>query len=230
LDLRKETLVRILAALAATTAALTALITPAHADGPLGETGGTLAMPLSEAVKVLPAAEETREGYQRTSFKHWTDADKDGCSTRAEVLKVEAFIAPAQGARCALSGGEWFSPYDGVYVTAPSGLDIDHMVPLAEAWDSGAGQWTAKEREAYANDLGDERSLIAVTARSNRSKADQDPATWLPPHAAYRCQYLADWVAVKMRWQLTVDDAERQALTQGTQECLNEPVKVTFAR
>jgi hypothetical protein len=101
---------------------------------------------------------------------------------------------------------------------------------LTEAWDSGAGQWSAKEREAYANDLGDDRALIAVTARSNRSKADQDPATWLPPAEAYRCAYLADWVAVKMRWQLTVDDAERQALIDGMAGCPNEPVRVTFAR
>jgi hypothetical protein len=97
------------------------------------------------------------------------------------VLLAEAFIAPEQGARCALTGGEWYSPYDGVYVEAAGGLDVDHMVPLAEAWDSGAGEWSAKEREAYANDFGDDRALIAVTARSNRSKVDQDPATWLPP-------------------------------------------------
>jgi hypothetical protein len=84
----------------------------------------------------------------RTSFKHWTDADKDQCNTRKEVLLAEAFIAPEQGARCALSGGEWYSPYDDVYVDAADGLDVDHMVPLAEAWDSGAGMWSAKEREA----------------------------------------------------------------------------------
>ncbi|WP_407077293.1 GmrSD restriction endonuclease domain-containing protein [Streptomyces coeruleorubidus] len=87
-----------------------------------------------------------------------------------------------------------------------------------------------KEREAYANDLGDDRALVAVTARSNRSKADQDPATWLPPAEAYRCEYLADWVAVKVRWQLAVDDVERQALTDGMANCPNEPVKVTLAR
>ncbi len=101
---------RILATLAAATAAVAALVTPAHADGPLGEKGGTLALPLRDAVKVEPAAEEQRAGYQRTAFRHWTDADKDGCSTRAEVLKAEAFIRPAQAAGCTLSGGEWYSP------------------------------------------------------------------------------------------------------------------------
>ncbi|WOT40734.1 HNH endonuclease family protein [Streptomyces coeruleorubidus] len=222
---------RLLATFAAATAALAALTLPAHAaPGPLGEAGGTLALPLRDAVKALPAADETRAGYTRTSFRHWTDADKDQCNTRKEVLLAEAFIAPEQGSRCALTGGEWYSPYDDVYVEAAGGLDVDHMVPLAEAWDSGAGEWSAKEREAYANDLGDDRALVAVTARSNRSKADQDPATWLPPAEAYRCEYLADWVAVKVRWQLAVDDVERQALTDGMANCPNEPVKVTLAR
>ncbi|WP_308293306.1 hypothetical protein [Streptomyces sp. YS415] len=131
---------RLVATLVAATAALAALALPAHAEGgPLGEPGGTLALPLKEALKVLPAADETRAGYMRTSFKHWTDADRDGCNTRKEVLLAEAFIAPEQGERCALSGGEWYSPYDDVYVDAVGGLDVDHMVPLAEAWDSGAG-------------------------------------------------------------------------------------------
>ncbi|GGR73341.1 hypothetical protein GCM10010220_26890 [Streptomyces parvulus] len=85
-------------------------------------------------------------------------------------------------AGCKVSSGE-SSCQDGVTVTAPGGLDIDHMVPLAEARGSGASAWTTKHREAYANDLEAERSLVAVTARTNRSKADQDPADWLPPLA-----------------------------------------------
>ncbi|WP_437109649.1 HNH endonuclease family protein [Streptomyces sp. enrichment culture] len=112
----------------------------------------------------------------------------------------------------------------------PGGLDIDHLVPLAGAWDSGASAWTPAERETYANDLGDERSLIAVSARSNRSKAGQDPAQWLLPYAPYHCQYLTDWIATKMRRQLTVDTAERDTFTQATADCPNAPVKVTFAR
>ncbi|MFJ9733715.1 HNH endonuclease family protein [Streptomyces sp. NPDC101171] len=122
---------------------------------------------------------------------------------RAEVLKAEAkaeaIIAPEQGPRCALSGGQWYSAYDDRYISGPSGLDIDHLVPLAEAWDSGASTWTAAAREAYANDLGDDRALIAVSAASNRSKADQDPTSWLPPAVAYRCQYVTDWVVDKTR-------------------------------
>ncbi|MFC9431254.1 hypothetical protein [Streptomyces sp. NPDC056987] len=80
--------------------------------------------------------EEDRTGYKRTLFRHWVDADRDGCDSRAEVLKQEAVVAPAQAAGCKLSGGRWYSAYDDQYIDGPSGLDIDHLVPLAEAWDS----------------------------------------------------------------------------------------------
>ncbi|WP_435838597.1 hypothetical protein [Streptomyces achromogenes] len=116
---------------------------------------------MRDALAALPVHDEDRTGYQRDAFRHWVDADKDGCTTRAEVLKAEAVIAPA--------------------------------------WDSGASAWSAAEREAYANDVGDERALIAVSAASNRSKADQDPTTWLPPAAGYHWQYATDWVADKTR-------------------------------
>jgi hypothetical protein len=116
------------------------------------------------------------------------------------------------------------------YIQGPSGLDIDHLVPLAEAWDSGASTWSAAEREAYANDLGDDRALIAVSAASNRSKADQDPTAWMPPAEGYRCQYATDWIADKLRWRLTADEAETTALTDILSRCSNVPVAVTLAR
>lgn len=120
--------------------------TPAHA----AET-----VPLADAVASLPLATESRDGYTREAFKHWTAGDDpaDGCTTRNEVLIAEAVEAPAVGPRCRLTGGSWWSYYDQTAVTSASGLDIDHMVPLAEAWDSGASAWTAQRREAYANDL-----------------------------------------------------------------------------
>jgi hypothetical protein len=117
----------------------------------------------------------------------------DGCNTRTEVLIAEAVEPPTVGPKCRLTGGRWWSYYDQVWVTSASGLDIDHMGPLAEAWDSGASGWSAQRREAYANDLGAATSLVAVTARSNRSKSDQDPATWLPPAAEVHCRYVAEW-------------------------------------
>ncbi|MET9479897.1 HNH endonuclease family protein [Streptomyces sp. NPDC006638] len=182
-------------------------------------------LPLDAAITSLPLADESRTGYQRTSFKHWVDADRDGCSTRAEVLIDESRTAPVIEAGCKVISGEWFSYYDGAVVTAPGGLDIDHMVPLAEAWDSGASGWTPARREAYANDLGAERSLVAVTAKTNRSKSDQDPAQWLPPLADARCTYVTDWVSTKLRWQLTADTAERDALRALAEGCGQETVK-----
>jgi len=142
-----------------------------------------------DALAALPVQTENRAGYERSKFKHWTDADHDSCNTRMEVLKTEAVTTPAQGPNCTLTGGSWYSPYDDRYLDSTSKLDVDHLVPLAEAWDSGASQWTAKERELYANDLDDARDLIAVSAASNRSKADKDPTEWLPPYAGYQCQY-----------------------------------------
>ncbi|MDQ0784528.1 hypothetical protein [Streptomyces sp. B3I8] len=122
---------RILTAFAAAAAALAALITPSHADGPLGAKGDTLSMPLADALAALPAAGDDRAGYQRSAFKHWVDADRDGCNTRNEVLKAEAVTAPEQAAGCELSGGRWYSAYSNTYVDAPRGLDIDHLVSVA---------------------------------------------------------------------------------------------------
>ncbi len=170
--------------------------------------------PLADAVGLVQAVEEDRTGYTRTKFKHWNAGDDtgDGCNTRAEVLIAEAVVAPTVEAGCKLTGGTWVSYYDGQEVTSAGSLDIDHMVPLAEAWDSGASTWTAERREAYANDQGADVSLVAVTARSNRQKSDQDPADWMPPSPAAHCRYVGEWVATKLRWQLTADDRELEAL------------------
>ncbi|MFE1775551.1 HNH endonuclease family protein [Streptomyces sp. NPDC059008] len=189
---------------------------PAHAAETLS---------LHDAIEALPQAAEVRDGYERTKFRHWIDEDKDGCNTRNEVLIDEATTPPTEGPRCKLSGGTWRSYYDDQIVEGPSGLDIDHMVPLAEAWDSGASQWTAARRQAYANDLGAERSLVAVTARTNRQKADQDPAEWMPPADDAQCTYLADWTATKLRWALTVDRAERDTLRELATTCEDTDVE-----
>ncbi|MFC9131070.1 HNH endonuclease family protein [Streptomyces sp. NPDC057099] len=207
------------AALAVALVVLPLLVsTPAQAHGRAAE---PRTLPMATAVGVLPLAEEVREGYQRTSFRHWNAGQNptDGCNTRAEVLISEAVDPPEILAGCRLSGGRWWSYYDARWVTEAGGLDVDHMVPLAEAWDSGASQWTAQRREAYANDLDALTSLIAVTAASNRSKADKDPAEWLPPAAGVTCRYISEWVGTKLRWGLTVDTVEFEALTRLAQDC-----------
>ncbi|MET7608828.1 HNH endonuclease family protein [Streptomyces avermitilis] len=225
-------LIRTVRAAVLASSVLAALLapTPAIASAAPAAPGDTVTVPVREALQALPVKDESRAGYERNKFRHWTDANHDGCNSRAEVLKAEAVDAPTQGANCMLTGGLWYSSYDDAYFDSARQLDVDHLVPLAEAWDSGASAWTAKEREAYANDLDDPRALIAVSAASNRSKSDQDPATWLPPFAAYRCQYVTDWVADKTRYQLAVDPTEEAALAESLSRCPNEPITVTFAR
>lgn len=196
-----------------------AVASPAHAE--------TVSLSLPDAIAALPVENEDRTGYDRDAFRHWVDEDRDGCHARSEVLKRDAVVAPEQSGRCRLTGGQWNSWYDGVTIEGSRGIDIDHMVPLAEAWDSGASAWSPERRERYANDLGDHRSLQAVSARSNRSKSDRDPQDWMPPAADAECRYIAEWVAVKHRWRLTVDENERDALNAPS--CSGETVTVEIA-
>jgi cell division septation protein DedD len=171
---------------------------------------GLIVPPAHAETLQLVVAEDRNSGYSRALFKHWIDADKNGCDTRAEVLIEEAIVKPKKGSKCKLSGGKWKSSYDGKFVTNASQLDIDHMVPLAEAWRSGAWNWSAKKRQDYANDLDDSRALIAVTLSTNRSKGDKDPALWMP--ALSQCDYVSSWIAIKWRYDLTVDSVEANKL------------------
>ncbi len=177
-----------------------------------------LTAPAAHAFELpLTVAPDQLSGYERTLFKHWIDADKDKCDTRKEVLIQEAVVAPKLSGTCVFNGGKWISPYDGLATKDYSKLDIDHMVPLAEAWRSGAWKWSPAQREAFANDLTDPRALVAVSAGLNRQKSDQDPSTWLPPQD--QCGYVSNWIAVKVRYSLTVDSAEATALTDLVATC-----------
>jgi hypothetical protein len=167
----------------------------------------------------LSSSVEHVAGYERSKFTLWIDADHNGCDTRDEVLIAEGATRPTVGGACALRGGRWVSKYDGMSVTNPSGFDIDHLVPLNEAWQSGAWSWSAATRRAYANDLGYDASLIAVSAHANRSKGDREPQDWMPERAAYSCDYVSRWVAVKWRWHLTVNATERSFLGHKLSSC-----------
>jgi hypothetical protein len=162
-------------------------------------------------------------------FKHWVDVDRDCQTARAEVLIAET-LAPVTFTttkNCTVATGRWYSYYDARTFTTASEVSVDHMVALAEAWDSGASLWTAADRQAFANDLGDPRSLIGVSISSNSSKSDSDPVDWLP--ANEKCRYVADWVAVKIRWSLTVDQAEKDRLTQLAADCPDTALVVDVA-
>ncbi|WP_395690634.1 HNH endonuclease family protein [Nocardioides sp.] len=184
--------------------------------------GDRQALHLRAAVRALPVAAETPSGYDRDLFRHWVDADGDCQDTREEVLVAESRV-PIGG--CTITTGEWFSWYDGATWTAASDVDIDHLVPLKEAWDSGARGWDAATRERYANDLGDPRTLVAVTDNVNQSKGDRDVAEWLPDHRV--CRYVRSWVAVKLRFGLTVDPAERSVLVAKARRCPDRVVRFT---
>jgi len=160
--------------------------------------------------------------YDRDLYPHWSDADGDCQDARQEVLIAESerpVELSADG--CRVETGLWLGRFTGERFTDPSDLHVDHMVPLAEAHRSGAHRWSRARRDAYANDLGDPRSLIAVSAGANMSKGADDPAHWLPENNAYRCTYVRDWVAVKQRWDLSMDPAERRAVEQVLRTCRN---------
>ncbi|GAB7039424.1 MULTISPECIES: proprotein convertase P-domain-containing protein [Catenuloplanes] len=217
---RLPAVVRLSAALVIAAAGLLTVVVASPAQA------AAVSQPLRTMVANLPVATEVRTGYDRDLFNHWIDADGDGCNTRYEVLIAEATTAPSVGSGCALSGGRWTSYFDGAGWTDPADLDIDHLVPLAEAWDSGARTWSSSQRQSFANDIGDARSLAAVTDNVNQSKGDQDPAEWLPSVTGVHCRYLTEWTAVKTRWGLTVDTTEKSRLTSIAAGCTNSTVTV----
>jgi hypothetical protein len=190
------------------------------APGVAGAGEARESMRLRAAIRALPQAAETPAGYDRDLFKHWVDADDDCQDTREEVLISESEV-PLDG--CTVTEGEWFSPYDHETWTLASDVDIDHMVPLKEAWDSGARKWDDDRRELYANDLGDARALVAVTDNVNQSKGDRDVAEWLPRYDV--CRYVRQWVAVKLRWRLAADAAEAARLGSLAGDCRNTVLK-----
>ncbi|GHH71111.1 HNH endonuclease family protein [Promicromonospora soli] len=153
-------------------------------------------------------AESSSDTYDRDLFPHWITVD--GCTTRETVLQRDGDGVEV-GSDCYPTSGSWYSEWDGETRTAPSDLDIDHVVALSEAWHSGASEWTTDRRQDFANDL-DGPQLIAVTAESNRSKSDNDPAEWVPPLASSHCAYAKMWIHTKYRWDLTLDTAEKASL------------------
>jgi hypothetical protein len=164
------------------------------------------ALALLQSVRV---ENEFSSGYDRSLFDHWRDVDGDGCDSRDQVLKRDSISLPqVDPISCDVIAGDWISPYDGARWSNPSDIDIDHVVALKEAWDSGAWSWSSAQRRAFANDTSDSRTLLAVTDSVNQSKSDKDPSNWLPPLQSYTCTYIGNWVAVKVRWNLSMDSSE----------------------
>ncbi|MET8243187.1 HNH endonuclease family protein [Streptomyces sp. NPDC005202] len=164
----------------------------------------------------LTVATENRTGYSRDLFPTWITISGT-CNTREYILKRDGTNVVTDSS-CAATSGSWYSPYDGATWNAASDVDIDHLVPLAEAWDSGASQWTTSQRQAFANDV-TRPQLLAVTDNVNQAKGDQDPATWVPSRSAYVCTYVRAWVQVKYYYNLSVDSAEKSALQSYLANC-----------
>jgi hypothetical protein len=154
-------------------------------------------------------------GYSRDRFSHWRSID--GCDARQTVLERDGEDVEMND-DCRAVGGTWYSPFDGQTFTDPGDIDIDHIVPLANSWRTGAAAWDDDRRADFANDL-DTPQLIAVSASSNRAKGDQDPSQWKPPERGYWCQYAHDWVVVKHHWELWVTRDEKDALADMLDTC-----------
>jgi hypothetical protein len=169
---------------------------------------------------LVVAPEGSSSGYSRDEFPHWIDNNGDCQDTRDEVLAWESTGAVSwDSAGCNVVSGSWWSAYDNQTLTDPGDIQIDHFIPLAEAWRSGASSWSLDQRRSFANDLSAEETLRAVSGSSNGSKSDHDPDEWLPSNTGFRCQYLIDWVTVKKTWNLTVEQAEYDALASGLAPC-----------
>ncbi len=161
--------------------------------------------------RIAVATPHSMDGYHRALFPHWIDLHHNGCDTRCEVLRSER-----QPKLPGLPGGGWLSIYDGYTTNNPDELDIDHVVALGEAWVSGADTWDTARRTQYANDPS---NLLAVSAVTNRSKGDRDPAEWQPPNRVGWCRFATIWTTTKAKYGLTADPAEVRALTNMLSGC-----------
>ena len=151
--------------------------------------------------------------YDRGEYGGWVDSDRDCLNTRHEVLAAESLVPPLF-LDCKVVTGLWFDLYTGRTFTDPKDLDVDHLVPLAEANLSGAYSWTHEKKHAYANDLENPGHLIAVESRANRQKGAKDPAGWMPPNESFHCAYLLAWIGVKDKWGLSMDEVESWAIDE----------------
>lgn len=184
-----------------------------------GKRGGGAALAAVDSLPVKGRAPKT--GYARERFgTAWADTDSNSCDTRDDILKRDLKDVKYSGGTCRVSYGllepDPYSGKDITYRRGRSQVDIDHVVPLSDAWQKGAKYWDASKRIALANDP---LNLIAVDASTNRGKGDGDAATWLPPNKAYRCTYVAAQVAVKKKYGLWVTAAEKSAMKKVLTGC-----------
>jgi hypothetical protein len=186
---------------------------PALAYPPTPPSASTAATQLAS---LTVKTEGSTTGYSRDLFPHWI-TQSGTCDTRDQVLKRDG-TGVTVDSQCEPTAGRWYSVYDATWVNDDSSVDIDHIVPLAEAWKSGANSWTTSRRQQFANDLSISQ-LIAVSASSNRSKGDKDPSAWKPPNTSVHCIYAREWIWVKYTYGLSLQSTEKTALQQMLGTC-----------
>lgn len=201
-------------------------VPPSETGAP--ETTGTPATGTPEAgpersvprLTIAPIPDDLPD-YNRKDWKHWSDPDRDCQNTRAEVLIAES-AAPVTFTRdkeCTVATGRWLDPFTGTTFTEAGDLDVDHLVPLANAHRSGGWRWSAEQKERFANSMDYANHLIAVDKSANRAKGAKGPEGWQPPNPAYHCQYALDWIAIKDEWELTATAGEWDALEEMLERC-----------
>ena len=164
--------------------------------------------------------------YDRDEWRHWIDEDGDCQDTRQEALVAESVSAVeyADSSQCRVASGEWVDPYTGERFADPSNLEIDHLVPLANAHASGGWTWGKSRKRAYANDLSFAGHLVAVHGPANQAKGKSGPEDWQPSNSSYWCQYAIDWITIKNSWELTATEAEVAKLAEMLDTC--EPRRI----
>ncbi len=165
-----------------------------------------------------------KTGYSRAQFPHWSDLDRNGCDARNDILKrdLTEVIFKAGTRDCKVISGVLLDPFSNkvlAFTSVKSAVDIDHLVALSNAWQTGAAYFDRSKRSQIANDP---LNLLAVDARLNRQKGDGDAATWLPPHKPFRCEYVSRQVAVKAKYSLWVTAAEKDAITRVLNQCIGQ--------
>jgi Protein of unknown function (DUF1524) len=176
-----------------------------------------------QALKELKVAQPgSMSSYSREKFRHWSRAENFGwdppqasCDAREAALIRDGKNVKA-GKDCKITSGEWYDPYTDKTYSKPQDLDIDHVVPLANAWRSGASSWNDEQRERYANDPD---VLLSVEDNANQAKGDKGPEAWKPPNEAEWCDYAERWVSIKAEYDLSVNEQEKQALEQMLNTC-----------
>jgi hypothetical protein len=165
-----------------------------------------------------------KTGYSRAQFPHWSDLDRNGCDARNDILNRDLtdVIFKAGTRDCKVISGVLLDPFSNkviAFTSVKSAVDIDHLVALSNAWQTGAAYFDRSKRSQIANDP---LNLLAVDARLNRQKGDGDAATWLPPHKPFRCEYVSRQVAVKAKYSLWVTAAEKDAITRVLNQCIEQ--------